>query len=308
MTLHPQAQALLDELHAEGGPPLDELTVEEARKLPGELREAIGPGPEVARVEDISVPGPASSIAARVYEPAPDPQGTVLYYHGGGWVIGSIDDMDAVCRALAVASGCRVVNVEYRLAPEHRFPAALDDAYAALLWVDAELAGGRPVVVAGDSAGGNLSAVCALRARDEAGPAIALQVLVYPVLDHDYTTASYEEHGDSGLLLGKAEMVWFWDHYAPREEDWSSPYASPLRADDLSGLPPAYVLVAEYDPLRDEGLAYAERLRGAGVPVTVRRYDDQLHAFFHMVNLMESADQAVREVGEAIRKSVGSGG
>jgi acetyl esterase len=183
----------------------------------------------------------------------------------------------------------------------------VDDAYAALVWTDANLAGGRPVVVAGDSAGGNLSTVVSLRTRDEGGPTIALQVLVYPVVDHDYTTRSYEEYGDAGLLLGKAEMIWFWDHYAPREEDWSSAYASPLRADDLSRLPPAFVLVAEYDPLRDECLAYAERLRAAGIPVTVRRFDDQLHAFFHMVNLMESADQAVSEVGEAIRKSVGAG-
>lgn len=307
MPLHPQAQGLLDGLHAEGGPPLYELSVEEARAIPEALRELIGPGPEVAEVRDISIPGPAGPLAGRIYEPVPEPPGTVVYYHGGGWVFGSVDDTDALCRALALESGCRVVSTEYRLAPEHRFPAAVDDAYAALVWVDANLAGGKPVVVAGDSAGGNLSAVTALRARDEQGPAVALQVLVYPVVDHDYTTGSYEQYADAGLLLGKQEMIWFWDHYAPKEEDWSSTYASPLRADDHSGLPPAYVVIAEYDPLRDEGLAYAERLRAAGVPVTVRRYDDQLHAFFHMVGLMESADQAVREVGEAIRASVSGG-
>jgi acetyl esterase len=306
-SLHPQAQALLDELHDEGGPALSELSVDEAREIPAALRELIGPGPEVAEVRDVSFSGPAGELGARVYEPVAEPPGTVVYYHGGGWVLVTLDDCDAVCRALALETGCRVVSIDYRLAPEHPFPAAVDDAYAALVWVDGAVAGGRPIVVAGDSAGGNLSAVVSLRARDEHGPAIALQVLVYPVTDHDYTTGSYERYADAGLLLGKQEMVWFWDHYAPSEEDWSSPYASPLRAEDHSGLPPAYILIAEYDPLRDEGLAYAEKLRAAGVPVTVRRFNDQLHAFFHMVNLMESANLAVHEVGQAIRQSLGHG-
>jgi acetyl esterase len=148
--------------------------------------------------------------------------------------------------------------------------------------------------------------VTALRARDEAGPRIDLQLLVYPVTDHDFTTPSYVEHGDSGLLLGSAEMAWFWDHYAPDEQDRSDPRASPLRAADHSGLPPAYVVIAEYDPLRDEGLAYAEKLRAAGVPVTVRRYDDQLHVFFTLVNYLESADEAVRDAARAIRAAFGA--
>jgi acetyl esterase len=236
-----------------------------------------------------------------VYEPVADPPATVVYYHGGGWVIGSVDDWDAACRALAVASGCRVVSVDYRLAPEHRFPAAADDAYDSFVWVSENLAAGRPVVVAGDSAGGNLAAVTALRARDEGGPAIALQALVYPVVDHDFATGSYDEYADAGLILNRAEMVWFWDHYLPDQAERSHPHASPLRAGDHSGLPPAYVLIAEYDPLRDEGLAYAAKLEAAGVPVTVRRFDDQIHAFFGLVNLMESADEAVAEVGATIR-------
>ena len=293
-------------LQESGAPPLYELSPVEARAIPGALAELVGPGPEIAEVRDISIPGPAGSIGARVYEPTADPPGTIVYYHGGGWVVGTLDEWDAVCRALAVESGCRVVSVDYRLAPEHRFPAAADDAYAALVWTAQELAGGKPIVVAGDSAGANLGAVAALRARDENGPAIALQVLVYPVVDHDYTTGSYREHGDSGLLLGTKEMVWFWDHYAPEEADWSSPYASPLRAADHSGLPPAYIVIAEYDPLRDEGLAYGAKLEAAGVPVTVRRYDDQLHVFFTLVNFMESADQAVREAAQAIREAVGA--
>jgi acetyl esterase len=304
MPLHPQAQALLEQLHVGSAPRLFDLSIEEARERPRARRELVGPGPDVAVVRDISIPGPGGEIGARVYEPAADPPGTVVYYHGGGWVIGSLDDFDAVCRTIALESGCRVVSVDYRLAPEHPFPAAADDAFAALGWIDGNLGGGRPIVVAGDSAGGNLSAVTALRARDEQGPALALQVLVYPVTDHDFTTSSYAEYADAGLFLGKHEMVWFWNHYAPSEDDWSSPYASPLRAGDHSGLPPAYVVIAEYDPLRDEGLAYAEKLRAAGIPVTVRRFDDQLHAFFNLVNLMESANQAVHDVSEAIRDAV----
>jgi acetyl esterase len=224
-----------------------------------------------------------------------------VYYHGGGWVIGSVDDWDAVCRALAVAAGARVVSVEYRLAPEHRFPAAADDAYDALVWVAGNLAAGTPLVVAGDSAGGNLAAVTALRARDEHGPELALQILVYPVADHDFTTASYEQYADAGLILNRQEMVWFWDHYVPDPAERSHPYASPLRAEDLSGLPPAHVVIAEYDPLRDEGLAYAARLEAAGVPVTVKRYDDQIHAFFALVNVMDDASHAVADAAEAIR-------
>jgi len=256
---------------ASGAPPLYEQSVEEARELPGMISELVGPGPEVAEVRDLAIPGPAGDIGARAYEPTAAPPGTIVYYHGGGWVFGGLDDFDAICRTLAVESGCRVVSVDYRVAPEHRFPAAADDAYAALVWVSENLADSRPVVVAGDSAGGNLSAVVALRARDAGGPGIALQALVYPVCDHDYTTGSYEQYADAGLLLGRQEMAWFWDHYAPDEADWSNPYACPLRASSHAGLPPAYLVIAEYDPLRDEGLAYAAKLEAAGVPVSLVR-------------------------------------
>ena len=162
------------------------------------------------------------------------------------------------------------------------------------------------MIVAGDSAGGNLAAVTALRARDEDGPEIALQVLVYPVVDHDFSTGSYQEYADAGLMLNRAEMEWFWDHYAPDTAQRSHPHASPLRAADHSRLPAAYVLIAEFDPLRDEGLAYAAKLEAAGVPVTVRRFDDQIHAFFGMVNMMDSADTAVSEIAAAIRAAAGA--
>jgi acetyl esterase/lipase len=303
MDMHPQARGLLAAMEEEGAPPLYELTLEDARAAPGVIAELIGPGPDVASVEDIEVPVASGSVAARVYEPVPEVPGTVVYYHGGGWVIGSIDQWDAVTRALAVQSGCRVVSVEYRLAPEHRFPAAVDDAFDAFVWIAGNLAKDAPLVVAGDSAGGNLAAVVALRTRDAGGPQIALQVLVYPVVDHDFGRPSYAEHGGGGLILNTAEMEWFWDNYAPDVATRAHPDASPLRARDHAGLPPAYVLVAEFDPLRDEGLAYAAKLEAAKVPVTLRRFDDQIHAFFGMVNLMESADLAVAEAGEAIRSA-----
>ena len=304
MSLHHQAQRFLDAIAAQGGPPLYELSVEDARGIPAALAEVVGPGPEVAQVRDVAIPGPAGEIPARVYEPSADPPGTVVYYHGGGWVFGTLDESDALCRELAVDSGCRLVSVDYRLAPEHRFPAAVDDAYAALVWVAEKLADGRPVVVAGDSAGGNLSAVVALRARDLGGPRIALQLLVYPVTDCDLTRSSYEQYGDAGLLLGRREMEWFWDHYAPDPADRLTAEASPLRAGDHSRLPPAYFVIAEHDPLRDEGLAYAEKLRASGVPVTVAHYHDQPHVFFSLLNVVDSANEAVAAAGQAISSAV----
>jgi len=286
-----------------GAPPLTDMTPEEARQAPATLMEMVGSGPDVAVVRDIEIPGPAGAIPARVFEPAPDLAGTVVYYHGGGWVIGCVDEWDAVCRALAVASGARVVSVDYRLAPEHRFPAATDDAFAALVWLSAQHPDSS-IVVAGDSAGGNLAAVAALRAREAGGPEITLQVLVYPVVDCDLTRPSYAECTGTKHLLNKAEVAWFWDHYVPDDSQRSHPHASPLRASSLEGLPPAYIVIAQHDPLRDEGLAYAEALKAANVPVTVARYDDQIHAFFVLVNLMESADRAVTEAGAAIRDAV----
>ena len=302
MTLHPDARQFLDVVAESGAPPLTSMTPVEAREGSAFFVDLIGAGPEVAAVKDIEIPGPSGAIPARVYKPVPDPVGTVVYYHGGGWVLGCLDEFDAVCQALAVASGARVVSVDYRLAPEHRFPAAADDAFAALVRV-AEKHPGQPIVVAGDSAGGNLAAVSALRAREAGGPEIALQVLVYPVVDCDLTRPSYVECSGSDLFLNTAEVVWFWDHYAPDQAEREHPYASPIRA-DLAGLPPAYVVVAQHDPLRDEGLAYAAALESAGVPVTVARYDDQIHAFFWLVNVMESADRAVAEAGTAIRDAL----
>jgi acetyl esterase len=303
VTLHPDARRFLDLIAETGAPPLTSLTPQEARLAAPFFIELIGTGPDVASVRDIEIPAPHGVIPARVYAPVADTVGTVVYYHGGGWVLGCLDEFDAVCQALAVASGARVVSVDYRLAPEYPFPAATDDAFAALVRV-AERHAGEPLVVAGDSAGGNLAAVSALRAREAGGPETALQVLVYPVVDCDLTRRSYIECSKGELFLNAEEMVWFWDHYVPDEADREHPYASPLRASDLAGLPPAHVVIAEHDPLREEGLAFAAALEAAGVAVTVARYDDQIHGFFWLANVMESGGRAVAEAGAAIRDAV----
>lgn len=303
-SINPQAQLLLDGKAAAGAPPMWELTPEQARDIVTANAEIIGAGPAVESVRDILIPGQAGGIPARVYSPAPDAPGVVVYYHGGGWVVGSVDSWDASCRALAVASGCDLVSVDYRLAPEHVFPAAVDDAYDALAWAAGSLADGRPLVVAGDSAGGNLAAVAALRARDSGGPPLVLQVLVYPVTDSDMNRASYHDYDGTEFIVNRRDMAWYWDHYAPDPSARTNPYASPLRAADLSGLPPAYFVTAEHDPLRDEGFAYADRLRAAGVPVEHRHYGSQIHGFFTFVNVLDDAGKATSEAGAAIRAAV----
>ena len=307
-TVHPQAQQILDAKAAAGAPPLWELAPDEARAGVDANASVIGAGPDVASVRDIVIPSQAGGIKARVYSPAADAPGVIVYFHGGGWVVGSLDGWDASCRALAVASGCDLVSVDYRLAPEHIFPAAADDAFDALVGIAADgpdgLAAGRPVVVAGDSAGGNLATVCALRARDAGGPPLAMQLLVYPVTDSDLERRSYRQYDGDELIVNRRDMVWFWDHYVPDPAARVNPYASPLRAPDLSGLPPAYVITAEHDPLREEGFDYAERLRAARVPVEHRHFGSQIHGFFTFVNVLDDADKAVADAGCAISAAV----
>lgn len=302
----PQSKAVLDGRHALGAPPLWEQTAPEARAGFAPVREMIGAGPDITTVRDFVIPGSGGDISARVYEPAADSPGTVVYFHGGGWTIGSVTDWDACVRALASACGLTTVSVDYRLAPEHRFPAAADDCFDAYRWVAAELAGGRPVVVAGDSAGGNLATVTALRARDAGGLQPAFQVLIYPVTDCDLDRPSYHEYDGADLILNRRDMIWFWDQYAPDPAARANPYASPLRAGSLAGLPPAWILTDEHDPLRDEGFAYAARLRDAGVPVQHRHFGEQIHGFVTMVNVLADADAAMAEAGAAIRAAVGA--
>ena len=300
MTLHPQAAGLLQMTRESGGKPLSEGSVEDARGVMAMIAGMVGAGPEVASVEDLVIPAEGREIPARRYLPREDAAGVAVYFHGGGWLMGTLDDFDATARKLAVESGYEILSVDYRLAPEHPFPAGPDDAFDATVWIADNLAAGRPLAVVGDSSGGTLAAVTARRARDRGGPEIALQCLVYPVTDADFSRASYAEMGDGSYLNGTADMRWFWDHYLPDETARRDPDATPINAEDLSGLPPAVILVAHYDAIHDEGVDYAERLRVAGVPVTLIEVDDQIHTFWTLVNVFESADRYVAEIGRHI--------
>lgn len=262
------------------------------------------PGAPVANVEDRSVPGPAGDIPVRIYTPdgeAPFP--VLVWFHGGGWVVGTLEGIDHTCRELANTARCIVVSVDYRLAPENKFPAAPDDCEAAYLWTleNAASFGGNParVAVGGESAGGNLAAVVSLRAKAQGMPLPVLQVLVYPVTDHNFERPSYVANSD-GYLLTRMAMRWYWEQYVTSAEEMAHPDASPLRATDLAGLPPALVITAEFDPLCDEGEAYAELLRQAGVPVTHSRYDGMIHGFFGQFVVLDGARDAIREAGAAL--------
>jgi acetyl esterase len=307
LPLHAQAQALLDQFAAAGLPDLTQLPPAAVRLAFEQMSPAREPEP-VARAEDRTLPGPAGEIPVRIYAPeSRGPLPAIAYFHGGGFVLGGLDTHDGTCRALANASGAMVVSVDYRLAPEHRFPAAAEDCYAALRFLGergAELgADPRRLAVAGDSAGGNLAAVAALCARERRGPVLRFQLLVYPVADHRFDTPSYRDNAE-GYFLTAAMMRWFWGHYLERAEQGDDPLASPLRAKDLSGLPPALVVTAEYDPLRDEGEAYAARLREAGVPTELRRYAGQIHGFFSMFDLLDDGRTALDHAAGALRKAL----
>ncbi|MFF0446785.1 alpha/beta hydrolase [Streptomyces sp. NPDC004609] len=306
MALDTATSALLAQLAAQPGrKPIHQSTPQEARAQNAALRALYQPRPDMARVEDRTLGDGDDRFDIRLLVPDEAPSGVLVYYHGGGWVIGDLPGFDTLGRILAHRTGCAVALVDYRLAPEHRFPTAVEDAWTALRWVDehlADIAGRRvPLIVAGDSAGGNLAAVTALRARDEGGPDIALQVLVYPVTNSDMDTASYRDPANQ-LVLSKDTMAWFWDHYAPAEADRVRPDAAPLRAADLSGLPPTEVLTAEHDVLRDEGEAYAARLKEAGVPTRLRRFDGQMHGFFTLPGLLPGCTAAVDHLAEAVAK------
>jgi acetyl esterase/lipase len=265
----------------------------------------LGPGPGMAAVRDVEIEGNENSVPARIYVPRGVKEGVLVYCHGGGWVTGTLDDYDVVCRALADASSARVVSVDYRLAPEHPFPAALHDALAAIRWISKNLAGNESLVILGDSAGGNLAAVAA-RELVPGEVDIALQVLVCPVLDHDFATESYQQFGE-GFVLSRDDMEWYWDQYVPDRSLRDNPLASPLRASDLDGLPPALIVLAGFDPLLDEGLTYATILEEAGVPSRVVMFRDVVHGFFPMATRLDRADQAVRLIGASVRDVCGSG-
>jgi acetyl esterase len=313
MPLHPQAQALCDMVNALGGPNASDEQLQMARDgLAALTATGTGEPQAVAHVDDRTIPGPPGSpdIAVRVYRPTSDPALPVLVWlHGGGWTLGSVDMHDPITRALANSAGCAVVSVEYRLAPENPFPAPLDDAWAALQWVGehASEIGGDPnrIAVGGDSAGGNLAATCALLARDTGTPRLALQLLVYPATDAACETSSYVENR-KGYLLEAVQMQWFYDCYLRGGADGSDWRISPACATSLEGVAPAFVLTAEYDPLRDEGDAYARALTKAGVPVTHTSYDGMIHAFFGLTAMFDDATLALEEAARALRSSFGT--
>ena len=304
----PETQGLLAMLEEAGGPDISEQTPEEARAAIANFAAMQAGAPEPARVEDLNVPGPAGDIPVRVYASEGDNLPVVMYFHGGGWVLGDIDSHDGTCKQLLAELGeAVVVSVHYRLAPEDKYPAAADDCYTAAAWVaenGAEIgADGSRMAVCGDSAGGNLSAVVSQMARDKGGPAIAAQVLHVPVTDHNYSYPSYTENAE-GKLLTRASMVWFWDHYLPSAEAGQEAYASPIKAADLSGLPPALVQTAELDPLRDEGEAYAAALESAGTEVSVHRYDGVVHDPFMMFAVIPTGVECLKEAAAFINARI----
>jgi acetyl esterase/lipase len=309
MPLDPKAKALLDEVKASGRPNAHLLPVAEARANFEALFAGLGPGQEVEEVQNLTLATSDREVHARVYRPVGDaPRPVVAYYLGGGWLLGSVDAYDIVCRALANAAGAIVVSVEYRLGPEHRFPTAVEDAYAAATWLgeNADVLNGdrARLAVAGDSAGGNLAAVVALVARVRGGPAIRFQLLVYPV-----TTCNLEVGFDlayEGYFLYRDELQWHQDNYLSSPEQARDWRVSPLEAPDHSNLPPAFVVTAECDPLHRQGELYADRLRDAGVEVELREYPGMIHGFFGLDMVFDAAGDAMRDAGAALRSALAS--
>jgi acetyl esterase len=308
MPLHPQIRAMLDQAAAAGIPPYHQLPVETCRQLFSRSFAAIPPSQQkIHGSRDVSIPGPGGPLPLRIYHPeGAGPFPALVYFHGGGWVVGDLDAFDSLCRELCGMVGCVVVSVDYRLAPEHKFPAAIDDCLAATRWVAAHAAelGVDPqrVAVGGDSAGGNLAAVTALRVRDEGGPALCAQLLIYPATDHADKTSGSMVDNARGYGLTHADMLWFAGHYVRSAADVDNPHVNPMRAPSLARLPPALVITAEYDPLRDEGEAFAGALRRAGVPTQLTRYDGANHGFFSRFGLFDLGRAAVAEAGGWLRE------
>jgi acetyl esterase len=307
MALVPQAQAICDATNAIEPIVLCDDTLAEQRLSYGMLLMMAGEPEPVFHVEDRSADG----VPVRIFRPSPSPDlPVVVHFHGGGWTIGNVEQYDPIARQIANATNAIVVSVDYRLAPEHRFPAAAEDAYAATVWAVSHAAelGADPnrVAVAGDSAGGNLAAVVPLMARDRGGPPLRFQLLIYPVTDISPTREEYPSKSDngSGYFLTTEHMEWYRDKYLPAGEDGSAPYISPLRASDLTGLPPALVITAEYDPLRDEGESYARRLSESGVPAEITRSPGMFHGFFGLSTVLDEARAANERAGAALRDAL----
>jgi acetyl esterase len=306
MTLHPQARAFLETLAENDAPGWHELPPVDGRAAFNELMEFFGEPVELPRIENGATD---DGVPFRIYYGGEENVPVIMYFHGGGWVLGNVETHDALCRQLASQSGCAVVSVNYRLSPESKFPAPLDDCYNATATVHqkAKEMGLDPdrLAVAGDSAGGNLAAAVALRAKERSGPPIKLQVLIYPVIEPHFDSQSYNEFAE-GFGLSKAEMQWFWQQYVADDQTLRDPLAAPGLATKLSNLPATHVITAEYDVLRDEGETFARRLSDSGVDVTLRRYDGQLHGFVHLSSVFDEGSRAISDIASVFRDKLRS--
>lgn len=304
MPLDPQAQAVLDTMAAANLPPYEQTSVEEARARYNASQTG-GTAEPVAKIEDRQIPGPEGPLRIRIYTPqGMGPFPVLVYFHGGGWVFGNLESHDAICRALTNAANCITVAVDYHLAPEYKFPVPTEDCYAATEWVASNTASFNGdetrIAVGGDSAGGNLAAAVSQMARDRGGPTLVYQLLVYPITDYMPDVPSYRENGE-GYYLTRADMAWFWNHYLGNEAEGKNPYASPLQATSLNGLPSAMIITAEYDPLRDEGELYANRLKEAGILTTLIRYPGMIHGFIRMRDAIDQAKKALDDIAKQLR-------
>lgn len=312
MPIDPQVQAVLDQLNAAGSPPFTEMTVAEARAASmTAFADLVGAPEAISSVVNRFIPGPTSDLPVRIYVPEQQsrPSGALVYFHGSGWVVQNIDVSDAPARAVANRTGCTVIAVNYQKAPEHKFPVPFDDAYAAVTWVaehaDELSIDPQRIGVMGDSAGGNLAAAVCLKAQARGTPAIACQVLIYPATDFGWDKPSAIKNAE-GLVLERSTMQWFWSHYLASDSEADNPFVSPLRAPSLAGLPPAFIVTAEFDPLCDDGELYGERLRQAGVPVKVHRYEGVTHGFFWMSGVVDQSRQLIDEIGAEVRAIFGA--
>ncbi len=306
MPLDPQAQIVIDGVTAIGLDVFNDDT--DPTAIRALMNAVVIPSTvEVATIENREIAGPAGALPVRIYRPGGDaPKPIVVFFHGGGWVVGSLETHDQVARKLANEIDAVVVSVDYRMGPEDRFPAAVEDSFAALQWAHSEAAaiGGDPerVVVAGDSAGGNLAAIVAQMARTS-GPAVRFQLLVYPVTDYEFTSASMEDNAE-GYYLTRNMMRWFFDRYLNSPDEGDDPRVSPLRNPDLSGLPPAFVITMEYDPLRDQGVAYGDAMRAAGNTVESTTYPGLFHGCFGMDEMIDAAKAPFADAVAAVRSAV----
>jgi acetyl esterase len=308
MTVNPHIQPLLDQLAASDAPPGWEVGPGPTRELYRALHQMTDPTDvPIGKTEDVTFKGPGGDVTARIYTPVAGGSALkcLVFFHGGGFTIGDLESHDALCRQLANAAGCKVMAVDYRLAPEHKYPAALEDAWAAVKWIEKNASefgiDANCLAVAGDSAGGNLAAVVAQKAaKSKGGPRICFQLLIYPTTKVLADTQSMKDFAE-GFFLERKTMDWFMECYLPVDQDHSDPCVSPLLAEDVSGLPPAMIITAGHDPLRDEGKAYADRLAGSGVDVTYKDYPDMIHGFFNMTALAPEAKEAVVEAAKAVK-------